>query len=77
MNCLLSFADIWISRKQAAISSAIALLGCIDRCENVSMPYLFGIRLDCYMVNWFENVCNKKKNQGTKRERDETKREER
>ena len=25
------------------------------------MPYLFGIRLDCYMVNWFENVCNKKK----------------
>ena len=35
-----------------AASLTIAKTDCIDRCENVSIPYPFGIgTADCYMAN--------------------------
>jgi hypothetical protein len=42
----------------AAAAAPIARSGCPDRCGDISIPYPFGIRKDCYMNEWFAIECN-------------------
>ena len=42
----------------AAAPPPMAKPGCNDTCGNVSIPYPFGIRADCYFNDWFKINCS-------------------
>ncbi|GKV26893.1 hypothetical protein SLEP1_g36107 [Rubroshorea leprosula] len=50
---------------ESAVGQALVKLGYKERCGNVSIPYSFGIRADCYMHKGFEVSCNKTSNPPT------------
>ncbi|KAF2301592.1 hypothetical protein GH714_027468 [Hevea brasiliensis] len=45
---------------QLAIAKApIAKPNCTDHCENINIPYPFGMSKGCYLDEWFEIECSK------------------
>ncbi|KAL1110938.1 hypothetical protein V6Z11_D02G021900 [Gossypium hirsutum] len=50
---------------QSASTFEAGEAGCKETCENVSIPYPFGIKRGCYQNSWFRVTCNKTIN-GTK-----------
>ena len=53
---LLSLILLWAT--EAVVVNALALKGCVDHCGNVSIPYPFGTKKECYMDSRFLITCN-------------------
>ncbi|GKV49553.1 hypothetical protein SLEP1_g56295 [Rubroshorea leprosula] len=48
------FAFLQLLMIESAVGQALVKPGCKEHCGNVSIPYPFGIRADCYMHKGFE-----------------------
>ncbi|GKV26870.1 hypothetical protein SLEP1_g36088 [Rubroshorea leprosula] len=59
------FAFLQLLMIESAVGQALVKPGYKERCGNVSIPYSFGIRADCYMHKGFEVSCNKTSNPPT------------
>ncbi|GLU21930.1 hypothetical protein SLE2022_380400 [Rubroshorea leprosula] len=52
------FAFLQLLMIESAVGQALVKPGCKEHCGNVSIPYPFGIRADCYMHKGFEVSCS-------------------
>ncbi|GKV26902.1 hypothetical protein SLEP1_g36116 [Rubroshorea leprosula] len=60
-----AFAFLQLLMIESAVGQALVKPGCKEHCGNVSIPYPFGIRADCYMHKEFEVSCGETSNPPT------------
>ncbi|KAF8404126.1 hypothetical protein HHK36_009006 [Tetracentron sinense] len=52
-------SSLWLTKASAvAVPISLAKPNCPEKCENITVPYPFGIGDGCYLNKWFEISCN-------------------